>query len=179
MVNYENGVCYRTLDFLGYPNYRVGFDGSIWSNYKNKWKRLKCSVVQGGARTENQYIRTTLYDKNHVPKRYKVHIIVLLAFIGERPIGMYSCHKDDNGLNNHIDNLRWDTSKNNHIDMRKNTDWNKNTTKGEKQGSSKLKNEDIFIIRNGNYSIKELSEKFKVSIGTIQHVLKRRTWKHI
>lgn len=41
MIYLENNIVYRTLHFLGYPDYRVGIDGSIWSlniiyNIKNR-----------------------------------------------------------------------------------------------------------------------------------------------
>lgn len=39
-----------------------------------------------------------------------VHALVALAFIGPRPEGMHVCHHpDNNGLNNCLENLRYDT----------------------------------------------------------------------
>lgn len=48
---------------------------------------------------------------------WKVHRLVMLAFVGERPKDMEICHNDGNSLNNHLDNLRYDTSSNNNWDM--------------------------------------------------------------
>lgn len=49
-----------------------------------------------------------------------VHHLVLEAFIGPRPAGMVSCHWDDEGTNNHLSNLRWDTINGNQRDRVRN-----------------------------------------------------------
>jgi HNH endonuclease len=33
----ENGVVYKSLSFMEFPDYRVGDDGSVWSRKNNKW----------------------------------------------------------------------------------------------------------------------------------------------
>lgn len=45
-----------------------------------------------------------------------VHRLVLEAFVGPCPDGMYCCHNDGNKLNNRLDNLRWDTPSSNALD---------------------------------------------------------------
>jgi hypothetical protein len=39
----------------------------------------------------------------------KIHRLVLEAFVGPCPEGMEACHNDGDGLNNRLENLRWDT----------------------------------------------------------------------
>jgi len=46
----------------------------------------------------------------------KVHHLVLEAFVGPCPQGQQGCHRDGNGLNNRLDNLRWDTQAGNEAD---------------------------------------------------------------
>lgn len=46
-----------------------------------------------------------------------VHTLVLEAFIGPRPEGMEGCHGDGDKLNNHLSNLRWDTTSANVLDQ--------------------------------------------------------------
>jgi hypothetical protein len=41
--------------------------------------------------------------------QFRVHRLVLTAFVGPCPEGMEGCHNDGNPINNHLDNLRWDT----------------------------------------------------------------------
>lgn len=45
----------------------------------------------------------------------KVHRLVLSAFVGCCPAGMEACHNDGVKANNRLDNLRWDTHRNNQI----------------------------------------------------------------
>lgn len=49
----------------------------------------------------------------------RVHRLVLEAFVGVCPDGMEGCHNDGSPVNNHLDNLRWDTrSANSHDAIR-------------------------------------------------------------
>lgn len=50
----------------------------------------------------------------------KVHHLVLEAFVGARPAGMEGCHRNDNGYDNHLSNLRWDTRSSNVRDQVRN-----------------------------------------------------------
>ena len=54
--------------------------------------------------------------------------------------------------------------------------------KGEKQGSSKLKESDIpkiFELRKIGYSQQKIADIFKVSQHTISMVLLKKSWTHI
>lgn len=53
---------------------------------------------------------------NSKVKRVSVHSLVLMAFVGPRPMGMYGCHKDGDRSNNHISNLKWATPTENQAD---------------------------------------------------------------
>jgi hypothetical protein len=44
-------------------------------------------------------------------------LLALEAFVGPRPDGFVGCHNDDDPLNNHISNLRWDTYSGNNRDL--------------------------------------------------------------
>ena len=48
--------------------------------------------------------------------RKLVHQLVLEAFVGPAPEGMECCHLNDDGFDNRLSNLRWDTRTANHID---------------------------------------------------------------
>jgi len=51
---------------------------------------------------------------------HRVHVLVLTAFIGERPPGAEGCHWDDDPSNNFLPNLRWATSSENKLDRVRN-----------------------------------------------------------
>lgn len=46
-----------------------------------------------------------------------VHVLVLEAFVGPRPDGLFCCHNDGDPGNNRLENLRWDTRSANNIDI--------------------------------------------------------------
>lgn len=53
-------------------------------------------------------------------KKYtcSVHRLVLSAFVGNCPTGMECCHNNGDASDNRIENLRWDTHKNNNKDRK-------------------------------------------------------------
>ncbi len=63
------------------------------------------------------HLRCTLTCGNSRRKRNaKVHILVLEAFVGPRPLGLEGCHDDGDPANNRLTNLRWDTPSSNAVD---------------------------------------------------------------
>ena len=68
---------------------------------------LKPSVNGGG------YLTVSVGGKQH-----SVHSLVLRAFVGPRPPGMFGCHGDGHCQNNMVTNLRWDTPQANADDAR-------------------------------------------------------------
>jgi hypothetical protein len=57
------------------------------------------------------------------------------------------------------------------------------TLKGENNKSSKLKNEEVLLIRelysNKKITYKKLSEMFNISLRNVISIVKKETWKHI
>ena len=49
------------------------------------------------------------------PQR-RIHLLVMLAFVGPRPEGLETRHFDGNHLNNSLENLRYGTSSENSMD---------------------------------------------------------------
>ncbi len=152
----------------GWPHYRVGDDGSLWSicsqgtnnqnskmtpelnqkikrrlkegtttkkqlakefnvckvlifrvqngyynNRPKQWRRLKGMKSGDG----HIYARLTDAKTGTVSPSAGIHRLVLMAFVGPCPNGMECCHYNDIADDNRLDNLRWDTRKNNHVDM--------------------------------------------------------------
>lgn len=54
---------------------------------------------------------------------HDLHVLVLTAFAGSKPIGMEACHNDGDPSNNVLSNLRWDTRTNNILDAVKSGTW--------------------------------------------------------
>jgi hypothetical protein len=102
----------RYLPVPGFPNYRVGDDGSVWSRFRGPWKRMKTPVNKRG----RPYVHLSRGDRGK--HRWDVCRLVLWAFVGPCPPGMECCHfPDRNPANNQLGNLRWDTHLANMRDM--------------------------------------------------------------
>lgn len=60
---------------------------------------------------------------------YQVHRLIMLAFVGPRPEGMETCHNNGDPTDNRLENLRYDTTSANHLDMQRHgTDVYRNRT---------------------------------------------------
>lgn len=69
-------------------------------------------------------------SRNGKMKTYRVHRIVLEAFVGTCPEGKEALHWDDDSSNNRLENLRWGTKSENSFDkIRNGNDQNVNKTR--------------------------------------------------
>lgn len=89
--------------YLDYDNYLVYPDGRVYSLYK---KDFLTPTLRNG------YLTVMLY-KDKKPKRFSVHRLVAGCFIPNPQNYETVNHKDENKLNNHIDNLEWMSFENN------------------------------------------------------------------
>jgi len=162
-----------------YPEYEISNWGNIrsWKNgvygIRSRPKRLK------PAKDLHGYFRAAI-SKNNKSHTKKLHRLVLGAFVGPCPDGMEACHNDGNPGNNNVENLRWDTRKNNQADRKKHGTIN--SAKGERQGSAKLKDSDVIKIREmakrGLYQV-IIAERFNICIASVARIVHRKTWRHI
>lgn len=97
------GVEYRDLTDLGHPGYRVGDDGSVWSERrKGEWRQCRPSLVDGRPRVSLRRAARTGY------KGWSVAILVLTAFDVAKPDGAVIVgYQDGNPANCALDNLFW------------------------------------------------------------------------
>ena len=100
---------FKRLAFMDYPDYRVGSDGSVWSRKNNRWGIGKWRMLKLFRSASFGHMSVALSNKNG-QRFFRVHRLVLSAFVGPCPVGMEACHfPDRNPSNNHLENLRWDT----------------------------------------------------------------------
>lgn len=175
----------RYLPIQGFPGYEVGEDGSVWSCWTKKgrgfgrgkvrlgdlWKKLKPTPLKSGHLTVS-------LCKGGVRCTKSVHRLVLEAFVGPCPKGMECCHNDGNPANNHIENLRWDTHRNNHSDKIKHG----THLIGAKHGMAKLIENDVINIRRlsqEGLTDLEIAKRYELHISTVRYIRIRKLWKHI
>lgn len=107
-----------------------------------------------------------------------VHRLVLEAFVGPCPVGMEACHNDGNRKNNRVDNLRWDTRKENAADsVRHGT-----SPAGSKHHMSRLSEEKIPAIRERlerGESQASVAADYGLAQTTISRIARRVGWRHV
>lgn len=174
-------VEYKGLDFLGFPEYRVGSDGTVWSRKSGMWSELYpltaspyfhvhlCPPYKGGpgAETRSKY------------KQYNIHILILLAFRGPPLPGEVCCHRNDIPTDNRLENLYWGTPKTNGEDRVR----NRRSASGEAHGMSKMTNEKVINMRRmyagGGYTQKELAQLFGISYPQAKLIIRKKRWTNV
>ena len=102
------GEIWKSLDFMGYPNYEVSTLGRVKSlSYHQTGEERILSLV-----THKGYLRICLWSNNK-GKHHFIHRLVAQAFIPNPQNKKEIDHIDTNPLNNRVENLRWVTRKEN------------------------------------------------------------------
>lgn len=91
-------------------SYVAGSDGNIYRKKQRFYKKLVSSLCSNG-----NYLHVSVLNSEAVRKSVMVHLLVCLAFNGEKPDDMEQVsHLDGNSHNNLPENLMWVTIKENH-----------------------------------------------------------------
>lgn len=168
-------------DVPGFPGYRVGDDGSVWtqrisgrgSHNMGAWRPLKLKPI---GRYNHLYV-TLCGPSGH--KNKFVHRLVLEAFIGPCPDGKEGCHfPNRDPSNNNIDNLRWDTRQSNRDAMLVHG----TRANGVRHGSAKLTEADVTEMRRlyiGGAQQKQLAKRFSIDRAVVSVIVRGKAWKHV
>lgn len=169
-------VQYREIP--GYPGYRAGSDGTIWSCWKNNGKKPRTKTndwhILKPRPNHRGYHQVKLFDEQRRPWRITVHKIVLITFVGPAPDGMECRHFPDNTrTNNRLENLSWGTKKQNQADrIACGTD-----SRGEKHPLAKFSHDQVRLIReraaNGEKH-EAIAESYGVRRATISYIVRRK-----
>jgi hypothetical protein len=179
-----NGEAVEYRDIPGFPGYRVGSDGSVWSCLK----RVYATGVRGvrfvpgdeWVRKDERVGDTSGHLVASIRNRgHYVHRLVLLAFVGPCPDGMECRHLDDDPRNNRLSNLCWGTREQNIADRAANG----RGTAGERSASAKLTEQLVRQMRaehaEGGLTYEQLGKKYGIGMQGAWSVVKRKTWKHV
>lgn len=184
-----NGDPIEYREIGGYPDYRVGSDGSVWSRRRRSaailsylgWRRMRLARDAVGRGAGKTYLKVALsggVDGSPYRGDLYVHHLVLAAFVGPRPVGMEACHQNDEPTDNRLVNLRWDTRKANAEDAVANS----LILRGTKQPAAKLNEDKVAEIRRmsrAGHSYQALARRFGVTRMTVTKIVLRITWKHV
>ena len=98
--------------------YSVTSDGAVLSHLTTRNTPLQAPLAKKLTKNAQGYLCVSLSDQS-VSRMFNVHELVLLAFRGPRPAGMYCRHMDGNRLNPTLDNLQYGTPKENSEDRQR------------------------------------------------------------
>lgn len=175
-------VVHRPVD--GFPGYCVGSDGTAWT----AWERYYTEGIEGSrVRIGPAWTKLRGYFNGHrrfVVSVYRdskasskfLHRLVLEAFLGPCPPGKQCCHFNDDGTNNRLENLRWDTSKANSADAYR----NKRIKIGERHHQSKLTEDQVREIREvyarGDANQEQIANFYGMTQISISAIVRGVTW---
>lgn len=166
----------------GFPDYRVGDDGSVWRFYRGakvgksrpgpRWKRL------APVRLRNGYLKVTLCRTGE-RREILIHALVLEAFVGSRPWHMEAAHRNGLRTDCRLCNLEWKSHRANEEDkIRHGT-----RLLGERHPMSKLTDAQAREIYHRYWSeetsARKLSKEYGVCASTIENIVGRKGWKHL
>lgn len=130
-------------------------------------------------------MRVGITNDDGVRRSISSHVAVVLAYIGPAPTDAHEvCHNDGSKDNNRPENLRWDTRKGNHADLKKHG----TSVSGERNGRAKLSHEAVgrirreCVVRPGKKRVQKgviasLAREYGVSRETIMRAYKGENWK--
>ncbi len=156
---------------LRFKDYEISNLGSVKSFKHKQVKILKPGINKNGCRRAVLYRNGNIYIKD-------IAYLVLLTFIGPCPKGKEVSHLNGNPLNDTLENLKWETHEENQYRKIEYDVY----LKGKKSGRAKLKNKDIFQVKEllkQGFAQRKIAMKFNVSEYAINKVKNNRPWIHI
>lgn len=178
MATADSTVTYK--DISGFPGYRVGDDGSVWScqtfgpgtQLGSAWRQLRPGRVYGGYRQAHLCV-------GGQRRVVKVHRLVLLVFAGPPPSPAHeAAHENGDCEDNRLENLSWKTPKENDSDK----DRHGTRQVGERNGYAKLTAAQVRQIRAtvaAGATHQATAERYGIGRKTVADIVRRLTWKHV
>jgi hypothetical protein len=157
-----------------YEGYSVNEHGDVFSTKFNKVRKLKQANLGDG------YLQINISNNNKV-KAIAVHRLVAETFIPNPQKKIDVNHKNGIKSDNRVENLEWNTRKENmkhafSIGLL-------NPSNGKDNGNSKLIEQQVLEIRElykiKKYNQRELGEIFGVHQYTISLIVNKKNWKHL
>lgn len=96
----------------------VGYEGIYEVSDRGRVKTSATGLIRKLSVKKSGHIKVSLWRDGR-ERTVHVHTLVLEAFAGPRPGGLYACHNNGDPSDNRAENLRWDTPSSNSYDKRR------------------------------------------------------------
>ncbi len=168
----------------------VGAEGRYEVSDHGRVRSLDHSVARANGRTHRVRGRelkpatsskwghqtVTIQPRGSVPSG--VHVLVMAAFVGERPAGMEVAHLDGNPANNHVTNLAYVT----HPENCSHRVIHGTASRGDDCPTAKLTSDDVGDmrwLRGQGVPTQQLGELFGVSARQVRRICSGERWAHL
>ncbi len=123
------------------------------------------------------YRSVRVHSVNGSASSFRVHRLVMLAFVGPRPLGMQVRHRDGNPANNAVANLCYGTPRENAADKIAHG----REVLGEQRWSAKLTEADArrILTEARGRTHQSLADEFGVSRSTVSQICRGVIWPHL
>ncbi len=157
--------------------YEISNLGNVRSNYcysQGKTRKRETPLILRPSRTRQGYLVVRMGHGINPQPHFTIHRLKAIAFIPNPDNLPWVNHKDGDKRNNDLTNLEWCTPKHNIIHAR---DMGLTVAaRGEKQGASKLKENQVIDIFMSKEKNKVLGEKYNVNQTTIRAIRNGSNW---
>jgi len=154
--------------------YSISSDGVLKMDAKcKKWGGVK----RTGAKNSDGYLRVSM-TKDGRRRKWFVHRIVALAFIGPLPVGMEVNHIDGVKTNNHYSNLEYVTHRRNMKHAEAEGLWSPSNGAGFESPATKVTPESLKEIRSlkGKVTATEAGDRVGVSRSLVGNIWRGESW---
>jgi hypothetical protein len=159
-----------------YEGYSVNEHGDVFSTKFNKVVKLK------GINHSRGYLMINIWNNNQ-RKGMLVHRLIAETFIPNLENKPEVNHKNGIKWDNRVQNLEWNTPKENMSHAYATGLKVASPSLGEKHGMAKLTEEQVLEIRKlystKKYTLIVLGKMFDVGIAQISKIVNNKLWKHI
>ncbi len=181
-------------DIPGYPGYQVSSLGQVRSFWKRRILKKACAKYGTGTSvsidmttspvlltafpTKAGHLRVPLRTAVQKSKCMHVHLAMMMAFVGPKPVGMQTRHLDGNPKNNVLSNLEYGTAKQNCYDK----NLHGTDLKGSKHPMAKINEKTAWLVKfmlQMGVCNKECVYLFDLGKERISSINKGRSWAHV
>lgn len=131
---------------------------------------VKGCVLKGSPDIEG-YPAANLW-KDGISRTFRIHTLVLLAFVGPCPPWLECRHRDGSRTNSRLDNISWSTVSKNQMDRVEHGTSNRGTA----NGCHKLTPDEVREIRAASGIYREIGDAYGVSMSTVSLIKRRERW---